>query len=220
MKRLDIVAIWVWQKSQCTLCKSFQNPSWWQLETFSALLALCAGNSLVTVEFPSQRPVTRNFDVFFGLHLHKRLSKQSWDWWFVTPLCRHYYYQYHYYYCYCCCYCYRYRYHYYHYHYCSSSSYCYYIISIAIVVINVIVIIIVIIIIINIIIIFIIIFIIIILLYYRYCIIIVIVVNINITIIVLSLLLLSSYQLLSLCLLSYLSLHPLSNPFLNLQLFS
>ena len=44
---------------------------------FSALLALCAGNSLVTGEFSSQRPVMRNFDVFFDLRLNKRLSKQS-----------------------------------------------------------------------------------------------------------------------------------------------
>ena len=29
-----------------------------------------------------QRPVTRNFDVFFDLRLNKRLSKQSWGWWF------------------------------------------------------------------------------------------------------------------------------------------
>ena len=35
------------------------------METFSALLALWAGNSPVTGEFPSQRPVTRSFDVFF-----------------------------------------------------------------------------------------------------------------------------------------------------------
>ena len=35
--------------------------------TFSALLALCVGNSPVTGEFPSQRPVTRSFDVFFDL---------------------------------------------------------------------------------------------------------------------------------------------------------
>ena len=28
-------------------------------------------------EFPSQRPVTRNFDVFFDLRLNKRLSKPS-----------------------------------------------------------------------------------------------------------------------------------------------
>ena len=39
------------------------------METFSALLALCAGNSPVTGEFPSQRPVTRSFDVFFDLRL-------------------------------------------------------------------------------------------------------------------------------------------------------
>ena len=38
-------------------------------ETFSALLALCAGNSPVTVEFPSQRPVSRSYDVFFHLRL-------------------------------------------------------------------------------------------------------------------------------------------------------
>ena len=54
--------------------------------TFSALLVLCAGNSSVTGKFPAQRPVTRSFDVFFDLRLNKRLSKQSWDWWFQTPL--------------------------------------------------------------------------------------------------------------------------------------
>ena len=39
-----------------------------------------------------QRPVTRNFDVFFDLRLNKRLSKQWWGWWFKTlsrPLWRH-----------------------------------------------------------------------------------------------------------------------------------
>ena len=30
-----------------------------------------------TGKFPAQRPVTRNFDVFFDLRLNKRLSKQS-----------------------------------------------------------------------------------------------------------------------------------------------
>ena len=60
---------------------------WWrhQMETFSALLAICAGNSPVTGEFLSQRPVTRSFDVFFGLRLSKCLRKQSWGWWFETP---------------------------------------------------------------------------------------------------------------------------------------
>ena len=33
------------------------------METFFALLAICARNSPVTGEFPSQRPVTRSFDV-------------------------------------------------------------------------------------------------------------------------------------------------------------
>ena len=47
------------------------------METFSVLLAICAGNSLVTGEFPAQRPVTQSFDVFFDLSLYKRLSKQS-----------------------------------------------------------------------------------------------------------------------------------------------
>ena len=37
------------------------------METFSALLALCAGYLSVTGEFPTQRPVTRSFDVFFDL---------------------------------------------------------------------------------------------------------------------------------------------------------
>ena len=38
------------------------------METFSALLAICAGNSPVTGEFPAQRPVTRSFDDFFALN--------------------------------------------------------------------------------------------------------------------------------------------------------
>ena len=45
---------------------------------------LC-GNSPVPGEFPSQRPVTRSFGVFFDLRLNKRLRKQSWGWWFETP---------------------------------------------------------------------------------------------------------------------------------------
>ena len=56
-----------------------------QMESFSALLALCAGNSPVTGEFPVQKPVTRSFDVFFDLRLNEQLSKQSWGWWFETP---------------------------------------------------------------------------------------------------------------------------------------
>ena len=47
------------------------------METFSALLAICAVNSPAAGEFPAERPVTRSFDVFFDLRLNKRLSKQS-----------------------------------------------------------------------------------------------------------------------------------------------
>ena len=39
------------------------------METFSALLALCAGNSPVTDEVPAQRPVTRSFDIFYPVAL-------------------------------------------------------------------------------------------------------------------------------------------------------
>ena len=57
-----------------------------QMDTFSALLAHCAGNSPVTGEFSAQRPVTLSFDVFFDVRLNKRLSKQPWGWWFDTSL--------------------------------------------------------------------------------------------------------------------------------------
>ena len=60
--------------------------AWWrhQMETFSTLLGICAGNSPVNDEFPTQRPVMRSSDVFFDLRLNKRLSTQSrtsviWD---------------------------------------------------------------------------------------------------------------------------------------------
>ena len=52
----------------------------------SASLALYAWNSPVTGELPSQRPLTRSFDVFFDLRLNKRPGKQSGGWWFETPL--------------------------------------------------------------------------------------------------------------------------------------
>ena len=50
------------------LCQeSRESISWWrhQMETFSALLALCEGNSPFTCEFPSQKLVRRSFDVFW-----------------------------------------------------------------------------------------------------------------------------------------------------------
>ena len=59
---------------------------------FPRYWSFCAGNSPVTGEFPSQRPVTRSFDVFY-LRLNKRFSEQSSGRWFETtpscPLWRH-----------------------------------------------------------------------------------------------------------------------------------
>ena len=88
--------IWVNRCHESTGKSPHNNKTkpWWrhQMETFSALLAICAGNSPVPGEFPAQRPVTRSFDVFFDLRLNQWLSKQSWSWWFETlprPLWRH-----------------------------------------------------------------------------------------------------------------------------------
>ena len=57
------------------------------METFSALLAICAGNSPIPSEFPTPRPVKWSFDVFFDLRLNKRLSKHTWGWWFEMLSC-------------------------------------------------------------------------------------------------------------------------------------
>ena len=83
-------------KNQSDPCQYHPQPtqSWWRhlMETSSALLDICAGNSPVPGEFHAQRPVTRSFDVFFDLRLKKQSSKQSWGWWFETlsrPLWRH-----------------------------------------------------------------------------------------------------------------------------------
>ena len=74
---------WLLRGTQCTVIFKRSAKSWWrhQMETFSALLAICAGNSPVTGEFPA----TRNFDVFFDLRLNKWLNKQSWGGCAETP---------------------------------------------------------------------------------------------------------------------------------------
>ena len=75
----------------CTRCRGdssyLNHVTWWRhsIETFSALLALCAGNSPATGEFPAQRPVTRSFDAFLELRLNKRLRKHSLGWCFEMP---------------------------------------------------------------------------------------------------------------------------------------
>ena len=82
--------IWQWPRrlQAAGVGMTFSLESWlrYQMETLSALLALCAGNSSVTGEYPAWWPVMLSFNVFFGLHLSKRLSKQYRDWWSGTPL--------------------------------------------------------------------------------------------------------------------------------------
>ena len=56
---------------------------WWRhdMDILSAFLALQVGIPPVTGGFPSQRPVMRNFDVFFGVSRNNLLNKQSsWRW--------------------------------------------------------------------------------------------------------------------------------------------
>ena len=82
-------AAWCLLHHSLSWCKSWHTyllgtclTTWWrhQMEAFSALLGLCVGNSPVTGELPSQRPVTRSFDGFFDLRPNKRFSKQSRRW--------------------------------------------------------------------------------------------------------------------------------------------
>ena len=55
-----------------------------QMENIFRVTGPLCGEFTGPGEFPTQRPVTRSFDVFFDLCLNKRLSKQSWGWWFET----------------------------------------------------------------------------------------------------------------------------------------
>ena len=94
---------------QCSLPLShrkyyFDMSSWWRhrIEAFSALLPLCVGNSPVTGEFPSQRPVTRSlvFSLIYawtngwvntrdagGLKCHRAHCDVNVMWisWFLPP---------------------------------------------------------------------------------------------------------------------------------------
>ena len=58
------------------------------MDTFSATLAICAGNSPVPGEFPAQRPVTRSLDVYFENPDVSDTNDVSWqismDWYNMT----------------------------------------------------------------------------------------------------------------------------------------
>ena len=70
-KYIWIIKSWYLHSAQSTPWPHYTSchytfTSWWHhpMEIFSTLLALCEGNSLVTDEFPSHRPVMWIFDVF------------------------------------------------------------------------------------------------------------------------------------------------------------
>ena len=70
--------------------------AWIATTTFSEIMMTSSNGNIFRVtgplcgeftgpgEFPTQRPATRRFDVYFDLRLNKRLSKQPWGWWFET----------------------------------------------------------------------------------------------------------------------------------------
>ena len=82
----DVVNTWSWNSSTLVARNMIRHTARTIVSRPKPLLAIYSGNSPVTGEFPTQRPVTQSFDVFFDLRLNKRLSKQSWGWWFETPL--------------------------------------------------------------------------------------------------------------------------------------
>ena len=79
----------------CSLWRHCNDQSRSQLGIFGSMITSSNGNIFRVTgplweEFtghrgPSQRPVTRGFDVLFDLRLNKRLGKPSRRWWFKTP---------------------------------------------------------------------------------------------------------------------------------------
>ena len=67
LRKDKIHLYFLYNSSSLRWCK--QLKSWWrhQMETFYALLAICAGNSPVPGEFPAQRPVTQIRALMFSL---------------------------------------------------------------------------------------------------------------------------------------------------------
>ena len=109
---MSLIYVWVWD----VMWQHVQFQLWYEIGRFipyapKLLLRHCSNHDVATqtvhddvikwkyfprywpfvrgIEFPTQRPVTRSFVVYFDLRPSKRLSKQSWDswdWWFETPL--------------------------------------------------------------------------------------------------------------------------------------
>ena len=67
----------------CSSCGKYDDVIKWK--HFPRYWLFVRGIHRSPVYSPSQRPVTRSFDVFFDLRVNERLSKQSRGWWFETP---------------------------------------------------------------------------------------------------------------------------------------
>ena len=87
---INVVCHLHWCASMC-ICSLYVWMTSSNGNIFRVTGPLCGGGgggggcSPVTGEFPTQRPATRSFDVFFDLPLNKRLGKQSRHRWFQTP---------------------------------------------------------------------------------------------------------------------------------------
>ena len=81
-KRQSIGGIseWIFLNENVCILIQISLSSWWrhQMETFSASLVLREGNPKVTGVFPSQRPVTQGFGVFFDVRLNNGWAN-NWD---------------------------------------------------------------------------------------------------------------------------------------------
>ena len=80
-----MVILWDLDQKPITMCEMSMMTSY-SGNIFCVIGHLC-GEFTGPGEFTAQRPVMRSFDVFFDLRLNKRLSKQSWGWWFETLPC-------------------------------------------------------------------------------------------------------------------------------------
>ena len=93
LKKWNSGAAWVcaqiclFNMSECLDCWLFglYDP-WWrhQMETFSLVTGPLCREFTGHRWIPPHRPVTRSFDFSLICSLNKRLSKQSWGWWFET----------------------------------------------------------------------------------------------------------------------------------------
>ena len=77
--------IFIWSSiKNCRLHKHISHGDEIKWKLFCITEPLWGESTAVSVGFPSQRPVTRSFDVYFDLRLNKRVIRQSRRWWFET----------------------------------------------------------------------------------------------------------------------------------------